>query len=232
MSETVQTKEPIVMNTSKADEFFKNFPRDKVVSYKEYWESVRPLNNEDIFRRYLFAYCSVHTTWKGNCSGYNAIKNFNEWFDSKETLLDKLKNSGVGLHNNRTEYIWDFKNKFWANPKDFYFTTKKYHVKKRDSILNKINGIGLAKISFALEMIHPNEARVLCGDVHQLRLYNIETLKYNKSKVGSGIYKKMERHWMVNCGKHKIPSYIARSLYWDNLQKKEDSRYWSFVLES
>ena len=149
-----------ILDKTKADIFFSTFPHEKVVAYKEYWESVRPQNTADIFRRYLFAYCSVHTTWKGNCSGYNAIKNFSEWFDSKEMLLDKLKNSGVGLHNNRTEYIWDFKNKFWANPKDFYFTTKKYHVKKRDSILNKISGIGLAKISFALEMIHPNEATV------------------------------------------------------------------------
>ena len=231
MTDTVQTKEPIVMSTTKADEFFKNFPRDKVVSYKEYWESVRPQNNDDIFRRYLFAYCSVHTTWKGNCAGYNAIKNFHEWIDDKDVLREKLHKSGVGLHNNRSNYIWDFSTKFWANPKDFYLTTKKYHVKKRDSIVSKINGIGLAKVSFALEMIHPNDARVLCGDVHQLRLYNMETLKYNKSRSGTDLYKKMESHWMINCGKLGVPSYIARSIYWDDLQKKEDSRYWSFVLE-
>lgn len=219
------------LNKTKADIFFETFPRDKVVKYKEYWESVRPQNNDDIFRRYLFAYCSVHTTWKGNCAGYNAIKNFNEWIDDKDTLREKLHKSGVGLHNNRTNYIWDFSEKFWANPKDFYLTTKKYHVKKRDSIVSKISGIGLAKVSFALEMIHPNEARVLCGDVHQLRLYDMETLKYNKSRSGTDLYKKMERHWMVNCGKLGVPSYIARSIYWDDLQKKEDSRYWSFVLE-
>lgn len=219
------------MNKTKADIFFETFPRDKVIKYKEYWESVRPQNNDDIFRRYLFAYCSVHTTWKGNCAGYNAIKDFGEWIDSKEVLKDKLHKSGVGLHNNRTNYIWDFSEKFWANPKDFYLTTKKGHVKKRDSIVSKIKGIGLAKVSFALEMIHPNEARVLCGDVHQLRLYDMEHLKYNKSKNGTLSYKKMERHWMVNCGKLKVPSYIARSIYWDDLQKKEDSRYWSFVLE-
>jgi len=218
-------------SATKADEFFKTFPRDKVVSYKEYWESVRPKTHADIFRRYLFAYCSVHTTWKGNCSGYNAIKNYDAWVDDKEMLREKLHKSGVGLHNNRTKYIWDFCQKFWANPKDFYFTSKKSHVKKRDSIVEKINGIGLAKVSFALEMIHPNEARVLCGDVHQLRLYDMEHLKYNKSRVGSSAYKKMERHWVVNCGKYKIPSYIARSLYWDALQNKDDSRYWSFVLE-
>jgi thermostable 8-oxoguanine DNA glycosylase len=228
---TVAENNAVEMSRSKADVFFSTFPKDKVVAYREYWESVRPQNVEDIFRRYLFAYCSVHTTWKGNCAGYNAIKDFDEWIDNEELLKDKLHKSGVGLHNNRTKYIWDFATKFWANPKDFYFTTKKGHVKKRDAIVNKISGIGLAKVSFALEMIHPNEARVLCGDVHQLRLYDMETLKYNKSKSGTNLYKKMERHWMVNCGKQKIPSYIARCLYWDNLQKKEDSRYWSFVLE-
>ena len=229
---TVTKNSKVELNKTKADIFFETFPRDKVVKYKEYWESVRPQNNDDIFRRYLFAYCSVHTTWKGNCSGYNAIKNFNEWIDNKDMLREKLHKSGVGLHNNRTNYIWDFSTKFWANPKDFYLTTKKYHVKKRDSIVNKINGIGLAKVSFALEMIHPNEARVLCGDIHQLRLYDIESLKYNKSRTGTDLYKKMERHWMVNCGKLGVPSYIARSIYWDDLQKKEDSRYWSFVLEN
>lgn len=220
------------LDKSKAEVFFATFPREKVSEYKDYWESIKPKNKDDIFRRYLFAYCSVHTTWKGNCAGYNAIKDFNDWINDKETLREKLHKSGVGLHNNRTNYIWDFATKFWANPKDFYFTTKKGHVKKRDSIVSKINGIGLAKISFALEMIHPNEARVLCGDIHQLRLYDMEHLKYNKSAVGIDTYKKMERHWVVNCGKHKVPPYIARSIYWDALQNKENSRYWSFVFEA
>lgn len=228
---TVTENPKVSLNKSKADIFFETFPRDKVVKYKEYWESVRPQNNDDIFRRYLFSYCSVHTTWQGNIKGYNAIKNFNEWIDDKDALREKLHKSGVGLHNNRTNYIWDFSTKFWANPKDFYLTTKKYHVKKRDSIVSKISGIGMAKVSFALEMIHPNEARALCLDVHMLRLYDMEHLKYNKSRSGMESYKKAERHWMVNCGKLKVPSYIARSIYWDDLQKKEDSRYWSFVLE-
>ena len=89
----------------------------------------------------------------------------------------------------------------------------------------------MAKVSFALEMIHPNFARVLCGDVHQLRLYSMEHLTYNKSKQGTQKYKRMEQHWSVNCGKLKVPSYIARCVYWDALQEKDDSRYWSYVLE-
>lgn len=230
MSDTVQTKEPIVMNTSKADEFFKNFPRNKVVSYKEYWESIRPNNHDEIFRRYLFAYMSVHTTWKSNVAGYNAIKNFSEWLDNKELLREKIKNSGCGLYNNRTKFIWDFKDKFWANPKNFYLTTKKYHVKKRDQIVNNISGLGTAKVSFALEQSHPNECRVFCGDTHMLELYGMKTLTY-QSKKGLDLYKKMERHWSVNCGKIGVPAYIARSIFWDAKQNKTDSRYWSYVFE-
>ena len=236
MSDVIQQdrveKQPVVMKTSKADEFFKNFPKDKVVSYKDYWDSIRPKNNEDIFRRYLFAYTSVHTTWEGNIRGYQAIKNISGWFHDKEILREKLKNSGCGLYNNRTKYIWDFKDKFFANPKDYVLTTKKYHVKKRDAIVDKIHGLGAAKVSFALEMSHPNEARVLCLDIHLLRLYNCDQLKYNKSRSGSAIYRNIERHWSVNCGKLGVPSYIMRSLYWNSLQKQDSCRYWSFVLES
>ena len=166
----VVDKTPVVMNPTKADIFFKNFPRDKVVAYKDYWQSVKPKTNADIFRRYLFSFMSVHTTWKSNVNGYNAIKNFSDWIDDKEILREKIKNSGCGLYNNRTKFIWDFKDQFQENPTDFYFTAKKGHVKKRDSIVNKIKGLGSAKISFSLEQIHPNECRVFCGDTHMLEL--------------------------------------------------------------
>jgi thermostable 8-oxoguanine DNA glycosylase len=218
------------LNTENAANFFKNLAHDKVDGYMSYWESIAPNNNEERFKRYLFAYCSVHTTFQGNIKGYLAIKDFDSWIDDKDSLRMKLAGSGCGLHNNRTEYIWDFKDKFWSKPKDFYLTTKKGHVAKRDQIVDKVKGIGLAKVSFALEMIHPNEARVVCGDVHQLRLYGLEDLKY---KTGAGLksYKDMERHWIVNCGKKGVPSYIARSLYWDDIQGQQNTRYWSYVLE-
>jgi thermostable 8-oxoguanine DNA glycosylase len=229
---TVIPVQNTVMDKTKADIFFETFPRDKVVSYKEYWESIRPQNHDDIFRRYLFSFMSVHTTWESNVKGYNAVKNFSEWFDNKELLLTKIKDSGVGLHNNRTEYIWDFKDKFWSNPKDYIITTKKYHVKKRDSIIQKIRGLGAAKISFSCEMQNPNGCRVVCLDVHLLRLYGCENLKYNKSPKGMETYKKIERHWSIQCGKVGVPCYIMRSLYWNTLQKQEDCRYWSHCLES
>lgn len=214
-----------------ADKFFANFPKDKIVNYKNYWDSVTPQNTDDIFRRYLFAYCSVHTSWQGNCNGYNAIKNFSEWVDDKETLRQKLQDSRVGLHNNRTEYIWDFKEQFWNNPKDFILTAKKYHIKKRDAICDRIKGLGSAKTAFALEMIHPLTSRALCLDTHILELYGMKHLTY-QSKSGFAKYRKAEQHWAVNCGKLNVPVPIARAIFWDEKQGKEDSRYWSYVLET
>lgn len=218
------------MNTENAAKFFKELQVNKVDGYVNYWNSISPNNDEERFKRYLFAYCSVHTTFQGNVKGYLAIKDFNDWLDNKDMLREKLARSGCGLHNNRTEYIWDFKGKFWSNPKDFYFTTKKGHVTKRDQIVSNVKGLGLAKVSFALEMIHPTEARVLCGDVHQLRLYGMEDLKY---KTGAGLkaYKDMERHWIITSAKKGLPSYIARCIFWDELQGFDNTRYWSYVLE-
>jgi thermostable 8-oxoguanine DNA glycosylase len=227
MSETKAKKTEY--NSEKATEFFNQFPCEKIEEYSDYWNTIKPKNNECCFRRYLFAFCSVHTSWKGNVSGYNAIKNFEEWINDKDILHEKLKNSGVGLYNNRTNFIWDFKTKFWMSPENFNLD-KKNHIKKRDSIIDNIVGLGIAKISFALEMCFPTSAKVLCGDVHQLRLYNMEHLN-TKTKKGVKTYKKMENHWLSNCGRLKVPSFIARSIYWDKIQNKENTRYWSYVLE-
>jgi thermostable 8-oxoguanine DNA glycosylase len=217
-------------NSSIADKFFASFPMDKVVSYRNYWDSITPQNTNDIFRRYLFAFTSIHTSWAGNVRGYNSIKNFSEWVEDKELLRQKLKDSRCGLYNNRTEHIWDFKDQFFNNPKDFILNSKKYHIKKRDSIVDKLKGIGTAKVSFALCMIHPLFARTLCGDTHILEMYGMKHLTY-KTKEGFRKYRKMEQHFSVNCGKLNVPVEIARAIFWDIKQGQESSRYWTYCLE-
>ena len=106
--ETLETK-PVKQTTycrSKADDFFKTFPVEKVEAYKDYWESVAPQTDGDIFRRYLFAYCSVHTSWQGNCRGYNAIKNYEEfaayliaWKDQDPQVKKLLKMTAEELRH-------------------------------------------------------------------------------------------------------------------------------------
>jgi thermostable 8-oxoguanine DNA glycosylase len=223
------------MDTTKPDQFFATFDelhRHKVEPYKQYWESVRPKTDEDIFRRWLFAFCSVHTTWKGNINGYLAIRDFVYWKHNRKELLKRLTRSGVGCQKERTDYIWDFSKDFWQNPKDFSCPQKRNrYISVRDNLVERIRGLSYAKVSFSFEMIDPLFARVLCGDVHHLRFYGMQDLKYTKSKVGVTKYKAMEQHWMENCQKLNVPSYIARCIMWDEIQKQPDSDYWGYVLK-
>ena len=58
--------------------FFENLNYSGVPVYKDYWQSIAPENDSEFFRRWLFAFMSVHTSWKLNMLGYKAIK---DWCD-------------------------------------------------------------------------------------------------------------------------------------------------------
>ena len=140
------------------DQLFNNIHQPEVKEYTKYWKSVAPKTDEEIFRRWLFAYTSIHTTWEGNVRGYNAIKNFDEWITDKDLLLQKLIESKCGLHNNRTEYIWDFAQGYLDNPKDYVKGKKENWIDFRNRLVKKCRGIGIAKVSFTLEMCFPDKA--------------------------------------------------------------------------
>lgn len=97
----------------------------------------------------------------------------------------------------------------------------------RDRLERGIKGLGLAKTSYALEMAFPLECEVVCFDVHMLRLYGDVKAGSNPTK-----YETFEDDWVERSKKANTPPYIARNVYWDELQGKKDSRYWSAVLES
>lgn len=215
----------------KAREFFSTVDVGLGKQYAYYWESVTPSDDLGAFQRYLFAFCSVHTSYQGNIRGYRAIRNYHQWAGKPERLLELLRDSGVGLHNNRTRYISTFAAQYWENPQSFRLHSKRNHSSERNRIAERISGLGLAKVSFALEMIHPNSANVVCGDIHQLRLYGMENCKYNSARERRQ-YQLMEKHWVAESRRLGLSPYVTRCMYWDRWQGKPDSRYWSFVLES
>ena len=50
------------MDTTKPDQFFATFNElhaHKVEAYKQYWETLKPTTNEDIFRRWLLCFNNV-----------------------------------------------------------------------------------------------------------------------------------------------------------------------------
>lgn len=213
------------MNTKQVDDFFDSIEDNEIKFQFDYWKKLKPINDSERFQRFLFAFMSVHTTWESNIRGYNLIKDWWSWMNRWDVLEQKLIESRIGLHNNRLRFISNFTTKFWSNPSNFDRGLNENWNGFRNRIEREITGLGLAKSSFAIEMIYPNEAEVVCLDTHLFQAYELNQTKHKK------LYHNLEDHWVKNSRKKDLPPYIARCIYWDRKQEKQDSRYWSHVLE-
>jgi len=213
------------MITEPVESFFDSIRKEETTFQFNYWDGLKPINDTEKFQRWLFAFMSVHTSWERNIIGYNNIKHWWNWINRWDHLENKLIESRVGMQNNRTKYIKEFTIKFWSNPSYYDKGEGETWAMFRNRLVNDIKGLGMAKVSFALEMIHPTNAEIVCLDTHLFQAYGLDQTKHRKQ------YKNLENHWVENSRKKDLPPYIARCIYWDRKQEKEDSRYWSHVLE-
>lgn len=201
-------------------------PRATVSKYCPYFDSIRPRDNYDWFRRGLFAFSSVHTSWRKNVDLYRELWDL-AWLTSRKDLHARIVRSGAGLSNNRTEYIWKFAEEFWKNPDFYRKTSEESWTVFRDRLQKATLGLGHAKTSFFIEMCYFQEAGVICIDTHILQAYG---LTGNKSH-GTKKMNEIESHWLSVCDSRGIPAVVGRWAYWDRKQNQSDSRYWSYALE-
>lgn len=213
------------MNTQEVESFFDSIKKEEKEFQSNYWNELKPINDSERFQRFLFAFMSVHTSWERNVIGYKNIKDWWVWINRWEILEQKLFESKIGLQNNRTRFIKDFTIKFWSNPSYYEKGKNEPWDIFRSRIVKTIIGLGMAKSSFALEMIYPTQAQVVCLDTHLFKAYGLDQHKHTRQ------YNNIEKHWIQNSIRQNIPPYIARCIYWDRKQEKSDSRYWSHILE-
>lgn len=213
-------------NFSKANEFFQSLSADEIQQYSGYWSSVVPQNDSERFQRYLFAFMSVHTSWLSNVKGYQAIRNWTDWFNTPEKLETLLKGCGVGLHNQRLRFLEQFAKHYWTGLKKFNKLSTESWVDYRNRLESEIEGLGTAKTSFALEMLHPIDCQVVCMDTHLFQLYGLEQKRDKRH------YQTIENHWVTMSKMWNVAPFVARCLWWDKNQNKTDSRYWSHALEN
>lgn len=220
------------MLTTQAEQAVEQIDLTIVEDYKKYWETIKPATDKEYFMRWIFAFLSVHASWEANIVSYNTLaENYDNWINDEESLKRLLVESRIGLYKMRSKGIWEFRQAYEKDPTWWRKRDNESWVECRDRIMCNCFGLGHAKTAFALELCSPNECEAACLDTHMLQLYGHSPSKL--ANVNKGIrYREMEGHW-VNYTKQKgIPSFIARSIYWDIKQKKTDSRYWSIVLET
>ena len=215
------------MLTDKVAKFFDSIRDKEISNYNNYWAQLQPRFIDEAFKRYVFAFLSVHTTWENNCKAYNILKDFNKWKDDEALLHKKLVQSRVGMQNNRTKYLNKFIKEFWADQAKFVVKEdEESWTEWRDRLVKSILGLGKAKVSFALEMMYPVEAQVACMDTHLFQVYGLDQSKDSK------YYNTIEADWVDRSNKRGLAPYMARCLYWDKNQNRKNSRYWSKVLEN
>lgn len=202
--------------------------REKLAWYERYIESIRPRNNFDVLRRWLFAYCSIHTTWSNNVRAYLNLSDL-KWLNYQPDICSRLRKSGAGLHNIRSNAIHDFSTKFFVSPNRFLAPRRRERRKLRDELNSQLTGIGPAKISFVYELIDPN-CGAICLDRHMLKLMT-GSMTMN-GKMSSEQYAVLENKWNRACQDEDVHPVAARHYIWDRLQGKEDMRYWSHVFET
>ena len=217
------------MNPENAIKHIVNITDNDLSRYRHYLRHIAPANKEDIFRRWLFSYASVHTQWVMNCRLYNALQDL-KWLGDKKELGRRIKESRAGMHNKRTDFIYEFSQFYWDHPAWFRKNKFESWPAYRDRLEKAAKGIGIAKAAFVVEMTYPITSDVICVDTHIFQLYG-----YTAKGVYNGVSRKkteaIEEHWTRSCRACRIPPVLARWLYWDAKQGYSNSRYWSFMFE-
>lgn len=204
--------------------FFASITPEERYRHIALWEKLHSANLNHFFLRYLFAFCSVHTTWENNIKGFSMLKNWYEWINRPDALKERIELSGMGLQNNRTKFLTKFATEYWAKPEFYLRQRDESWVECRNRLTENILGLGKAKVSFALEMIYPKTCEVFCADTHLFQAYGKSQTKDFKD------YEKIERHWVTNARIWNVPSYIARAIYWNRKKGEKDCWYWAKVL--
>ena len=210
----------------KAEEVVKNISRRRVNQYLNYWNSIAPLNPREYYERWLFAYMAIRTGWKENVRLFQLVRALQPGF-TKWGLHRILVANRAGMVQTRSQGIWQFQRDFWSNPTAWYPQRGESMQECRDRIVPMIHGLGLAKVSFVLEMAFPSRCDAVCVDTHIYKLYGLK----RDSDMSERAFRKIEQHWSGLCLDRKIPPPIGRHIYWDHVQNQPSTRYWSHVFE-
>lgn len=214
------------MNPAKATAALESIDPKDLEPYREYFETITPKDETEVFRRALFAFCSVHTTWRYNVDMYAGLWSL-AWTRNKSALRDVIFESRAGLTDGRTRSIWEFNENYWKDPKWYLKKDEELWPEYRDRVEARTLGLGHAKSSFFIEMVYPNESECVCGDTHQLQLYGLKGNSSPKRRE----YDYLERHWVEECKRLGLAAVAARWYLWDRKQGQTDSRYWSYAIE-
>lgn len=198
-----------------------------VENYINYWLTLVPHSSLAYYMRWIFSFLSVRTGWESNVRGYLALEKLmakDAGYFQRRNLVRALRKARVGLYNMRINGIWNFHLSYWQDPHLWNALPHETLRGARDRLAELAFGVDMAKTSFVLEMAYPLNQEVVCLDAHMVSLYQAGTGTPDKPT-----YNAIEKHWCDKCKELDLPSPIARHIYFDSIQGKPNTSYWSDV---
>lgn len=205
--------------------FFASITQRKRDQYTYDWSQLVPKSQHASLNRWRFAYCTVHTPWLRSCEQYDLIKNTNTKY-SESNLVAKLKQSSGGMWSIKAAGISNLHSHWQTNPSMFTPNTDDWQ-SWRDHLVTKLNKLGMAKTSFAIEMLYPTTAQLICIDRHMFKAFGWHRVDDSASVRQ---YRYYEDYWLDMSNQHNIAPVIARNIYWDKIQQQPSSHYWANYL--
>ena len=212
------------------DRFFDRLTLKIVKTETDYWDALKVDSHAECFKRWVFAIMSVHTTWESNVRGYEFATKDMSWTLDKDVLAKMITDARVGINHRRNKGLWQLVEKFRENPNQFYKQDDETWQECRNRLIGSIYGLGNAKTTYALALSFPTEAQLCCLDVHLLRFMGHDLSNGHASSLK--VYEEMENEWLARCNKYGVAPNVAREIYWNKVQGRRNSRYWSYCLES
>lgn len=197
-------------------------------AYRTHFLSLKPMNHEETFLRFLFCFLSVQLSWETNVLLYNQLKDY-DWEKGPEPVKDMFIKAKAGFHNTRPYYICAFADAFKTHPGVFSKREEEDWRTFRRRLDKSVKGLSWAKLSFALELCYPETSELVCLDRHMLRdVFGEKRTRWGVRVSLSG-YERYETAWVRECGKRNMMPAIARLLYWDRRKGFDDSLFWTEV---
>lgn len=212
------------------DRFFDKLSLKLVKTETDYWNSLSVDSHAECFKRWVFAIMSVHTTWESNVRGYEYATRDLSWTLDKDVLAKMVTDARVGINKRRNIGLWQLVEKFRENPNQFYKQADETWQECRNRLIGSIYGLGNAKTTYAIALSNPIESQLCCLDVHLLRFMGHDLTKGHTKNIKD--YQEMENEWLDRCDKYGVAPNVAREIYWNKVQGRRNSRYWSYCLEA
>ena len=204
---------------------------EKLERYLVDWGlDIKPRSEHGELNRWRFAFCTVHTPWLRSCEQYQDIQhsfgNIN-----KDTLEKKLSLSAGGMFKIKAQGIDNLHN-LWSSTRELFdsdgLSSRAEWRSWRNKLTRKLDKLGMAKTSFAIEMLQPLKAKVICIDRHMFKAFGWENVDISSTNKQ---YEYYEDYWLDLSAEYGVPPVISRNIFWDNIQNEPTSMYWGNYLK-